>query len=93
MDNVQKCPNLLLLVQFVFSINCSNAFCERVFSVMKALWRDERNKLDIETVRAELFTSFNINMHCDDFHTMVKSCPSLQKAASSSAKYKPRMGK
>ena len=92
-DGIFKCANLLTLVQFVLSLNCTNAFCERVFSAMKLLWRDERGNLDVETVRAELFLCFNIEDTCEQFHTAVKSNSALLCAASSSSKYKPRLHK
>ena len=92
-DGIFKCANLLTLVQFVLSLNCTNAFCERVFSAMKLLWRDERGNLDVETVRAELFLCFNIEDTCEQFHIAVKSNSALLRAASSSSKYKPRLHK
>ncbi|KAL4104819.1 hypothetical protein QTP88_020095 [Uroleucon formosanum] len=38
----------------IFSIPISNAFVERVFSLMGNLWSDERNRLSVEMVKSEL---------------------------------------
>lgn len=92
-SSAKPCPNLLKIVQYGFAIECSNAFCERVFSSMKLLWRDERNQLDIETVRAELFICFNFDQNCVQFAHTVRSGKELLNAARSSDKYKPRTGK
>ena len=39
-------PLLYKLVAFVFSIPVSNAFVERVFSLVSSQWSKERNRLD-----------------------------------------------
>ncbi|GFV42261.1 dimer_Tnp_hAT domain-containing protein [Trichonephila clavipes] len=41
----EEAPNLLKIVQFVCSVPVSNAFVERIFSVMGNVWTDERNRL------------------------------------------------
>ncbi|GFT64730.1 dimer_Tnp_hAT domain-containing protein [Trichonephila clavipes] len=50
----EEAPNLLKIVQFVCSVPVSNAFVERIFSVMGNVWTDERNRLAVNTVKSEL---------------------------------------
>ncbi|GFV49939.1 putative DD41D transposase [Trichonephila clavipes] len=47
----EEAPNLLKIVQFVSSVPVSNAFVERIFSVMGNVWTDERNRLAVNTVK------------------------------------------
>ena len=51
---------LLILVKYIMSIPVSNASVERIFSVMRNVWTDERNRMCIESVRSELCVFFNI---------------------------------
>ncbi|GFU83166.1 nucleic-acid-binding protein from transposon X-element [Trichonephila clavipes] len=46
----EEAPNLLKIVQFVCSVPVSNAFVERIFSVMGNGWTDERNRLAVNTL-------------------------------------------
>ena len=53
--------NLLKIVSYVLSIPASNAFCERIFSLMNTKWRSERNRSsDCRTCerRAPSFSEF-----------------------------------
>ncbi|CAF3468658.1 unnamed protein product [Rotaria socialis] len=61
-------PNLKKLVQFVFSIPASNAFCETIFSHMKYLWNDNRNRMSHDLVGAELKIKMNIHFTCAQFY-------------------------
>ncbi|GFS81713.1 hypothetical protein TNCV_2706611 [Trichonephila clavipes] len=47
----EEAPNLLKIVQFVCSVPVSNAFVERIFSVMGNVWTDERNRLAVNTLK------------------------------------------
>jgi hypothetical protein len=59
-------PNLLkIVVCFVYS--CS-AIVECVFSIMKNLWTDDQNRLQIKTVESELAVRLNFKMMCVEFH-------------------------
>ncbi|CAF1358896.1 unnamed protein product [Rotaria sordida] len=46
-------PNFKKLVQFVFSIPASNAFCEIIFNYMKYLWNNNRNRMMHNLVSVE----------------------------------------
>ncbi|KAF3832153.1 hypothetical protein F7725_025818, partial [Dissostichus mawsoni] len=51
--------NLRKVSAYIFSIPCSNAHTERVFSMMTSAWRNERNRLDVDSVKAELHICVN----------------------------------
>ncbi|CAF1459085.1 unnamed protein product, partial [Didymodactylos carnosus] len=75
------------LLSYVYSIPCSNAFAEGVFSHMKHAWTPSRNSMSIETVAAELQIRLNCKMKCNDFFTFVQNEPDLIKCARRSEKY------
>ena len=79
---------LLRLVSFVLSIPVSNANCERVFSIMNALWTNSRNKLNFNLVKAELMMKMNFHMSCNEFYDFISKDKDLLKAAKSQKKYK-----
>ena len=47
-------PNLFQLTSFVLSLPASNAFPERIFSLMASKWRTDRNRMSVSLVSAEL---------------------------------------
>ncbi|CAF3498405.1 unnamed protein product [Rotaria socialis] len=53
------CDETTQLISYVYSISCSNAFTEDVFSHMKHLWTNSRNSMLSETVAAELKIRLN----------------------------------
>lgn len=75
------------MIQSVFSIPCSNAYVERIFSVMNHSWTDNRNRLSEETVKAELCIRLNLSCSCEEFFENVKFKTDLLKAAKSQKKY------
>lgn len=80
-------PILLKIVQAVLAIPCSNAFVERVFSVMNNLWTDERNRLSVGIVKSELCIRYNLVYSCSEFYDLAIKNSKLIKAAKSNAKY------
>lgn len=66
-------PNLFKIVQHIFAIPPNNAYVERVFSKMKFIWNDRRNRLQNDMVKAELFIHFNIQMTCSEFSEFLKT--------------------
>lgn len=80
-------PNLQKLVGYVLSIPISNANVERIFSLMKNLWIDERNRMRPELVKAELCVKVNYDQSCSDFLTYVGGQKCLLKASKSEQKY------
>ncbi|KAI6656015.1 hypothetical protein LOD99_1749 [Oopsacas minuta] len=80
-------PNLLSLVEFALALPVSNAYVERIFSLMKNLWTDERNRLSTEMVKAELCVKLNYSLSCKDFYNFIRQEKRLLKIAKSSDKY------
>jgi hypothetical protein len=64
--------NLKCLVSFCLALPGCNAAAERVFSLINALWTDEINRLNIETVEALTIvkTYFN-NFSCAEFYVQI----------------------
>ncbi|CAM5148887.1 unnamed protein product [Eretmochelys imbricata] len=89
-----EAPNLLKIVQHVLAVPPTNAFVERVFSVMKNLRTDERNRLRVGAVKAELFVHFNYTMTCAEFAGFLKTkaAKELVVAARQEQKYEPGEG-
>lgn len=83
-----KATNLKRIVEYVFSVPCSNAYVERIFSHMNGLWTDERNRLGVDTVKAELDIRNNLTYSCSEFFDYVKDQTDLLSAARSCTKYK-----
>lgn len=79
--------NLLKIIQAVLSIPTSNAFPERVFSLMEQVWTKSRNRMEVELVKAELFTVINFDMSCNEFLNYARSKPNLLKAIKSTKRY------
>ncbi|CAF3791042.1 unnamed protein product [Rotaria sordida] len=83
----ERVPNLQRLVQFVFAIPVSNAYCETVFSHMKYLWNNNRNRMKQDLVGAELKIKMNTNYTCTEFYDYLLNKPDLLKEIRSSNKY------
>ena len=79
---------LLKLIAFIFSIPVSNAYAERVFSLMEDAWTDKRNRLSVAMVKAELQVRLNFQLSCSEFKTFIENQPGLLTAAKKNTKYK-----
>ena len=80
-------PNLHKFICFLFSIPCSNAYVESVFSIMKHLYDDKRNHMSTELIRAELQIRLNSSLRCREAYEYFLSKPELLKLVQSSEKY------
>ncbi|KAI6647018.1 hypothetical protein LOD99_9017 [Oopsacas minuta] len=80
-------PCIRKLVSSIFAIPASNAVCERVFSLSKVQWSDDRNKLDISTVGALLKVIVNFEMSCREIHQKLTNNEVALKKICSNAKY------
>jgi hypothetical protein len=85
--NGEDVPNLRKLIEFVFAIPASNAYCESIFSCMKYLWNNNRNRMTFELVGAELKIQMNTNLTCKAFYEYLLTKPDLLKKIRSSDKY------
>ena len=79
--------NLTRIVETVMSINISNDFVERVFSHMHRIWTDDRSRLGIDLIKAEICVKNNFDMNCIEFKSYVESNEKLFKSVKTSDKY------
>ena len=80
-------PLLYKLVSIVFSMPVSNAFVERVFSLVSAQWTKERNSLSEKTVKSILQVKVNLEVSCGEMQQIVSKNKELLEQILSSAKY------
>lgn len=87
--------DLKLVVSKALSVPISNAFVERIFSIMEAVWRDDRNRMRVSLVKAELATRINFDMNCDQFFKYLKKPEQSKflKDASTQKKYSFKQNK
>ncbi len=83
----KKLPNLSRVMESAFCIPIANDYVERIFSVIKNLWTDERNRMSIDLVKSEICIRFNYDMTCSQFYDYIKDNTKLLNAAKSSKKY------
>ncbi|XP_064418172.1 uncharacterized protein LOC135358689 [Latimeria chalumnae] len=82
--------NLKKISSYIFSIPCSNTHTERVFSLMTTAWRNERNRLDVDSVKGELQICVNLTGECKDMYSEFLKNKKLLKAARDGQKYRVR---
>ena len=88
MVNMLQAPaNLFTVVSYVLFILASNAFCERISSLMNTKWRSERNRATVELVSAEFQVSVNFSKSCNDFYGFVVKDQKVLDAAARSQIY------
>ncbi len=80
-------PNFKKLICYIFSIPCSNSYVETIFSHMKHVWSDYRNRMEIELVSAELKVRMNGNYSCQRFYQHILLEKNLLKEIRKNAKY------
>ena len=59
-----------------------------IFSIMKNLGTDERNRMDTSLVKAEICTRINFEMSCNEFYDFVSKRNDILSAAKSNKKCK-----
>ena len=85
--NPNKTPNFKNLICYIVSIPCSNSYVETIFSHMKHVWSDYRNRMEIDLVSAELKIRMNGNYSCPKFYHHILSEKTLLKEIRKNAKY------
>ena len=78
---------LYKLISIVFSMSVSNAFVERVFSLVSAQWSRERNSLSKKTVKSILQVKVNLKASCGEMQQILCKNKELPDQILSSAKY------
>jgi hypothetical protein len=73
------------LVSVILCIAPSNAFCERIFSLVSGVWTNEQNLFD--TVNAIVSIKANSDFDCSNAYQLFLSNEDLLKAAKSDEKY------
>ena len=67
--NFETFSEISKIVNFFFAIPGHNANCERIFSLIKSQWTDERNRLLVATVRDLVIIKFNFkSFTCSQFY-------------------------
>lgn len=79
--------NMFRIVSFVLSVPGSNAFVERIFSLMTIKWSDSRNRCSTELIKNELQISVNCDLSCNDFSLAMQEEKGLLESVKSSKKY------
>jgi hypothetical protein len=76
-------------LEFSFAIPGSTAAIERVFSIVNALWADEKCRLLVETIKAVIVTKTHFQeLSCNDFYTLISNNPKLLQEIRSFMMYK-----
>ena len=76
------------MCQYMLAIPAHNANIERIFSMLRTQWTDERNRMLIETIKFTLIVKYNLkNKDCIEFYKDVCKNDVLLKEVHKSAKY------
>lgn len=70
------------------AIPIGNDFVERLFSGLKRVWTDDRNRLNMTLIKTEICIKNNFSYSCLDFKDYIKTNNECIKAAKSNAKYR-----
>jgi hypothetical protein len=80
--------NISTVVEVSLSLPGTNAVGERVFSLVNALWTDERNRLELSTVKSIVLVKHHFrNYKCPEFHEFLLRNRKILEQIHSSAKY------
>ena len=79
--------NFQKLVEFVFCLPGTSAPVERIFSIIKNMWSDDRSSMHEKNVRALLVCKSNIDLACTEFYENIKSNVVLLKKVIGTDKY------
>lgn len=83
----EKMTNMFKIVSFVLSVPGSNAFVERIFSLMSGKWSDARNRCSTELIKNELLVTVNCHLSCKEFYLAVQKDKKMLESVRSSRKY------
>lgn len=75
------------IVEYIFCLPATSAPVERVFSHINKMWTAEKTRLQIKTLKAMLYTKYNLQFSCLEFYEFLKNKPTLLRQIISSEKY------
>lgn len=69
-------------------ISGTNTQAERLFSIVKGMWTQERSELKLQRIAAMALIKYNTNQSCIEFYQSIKGNRSVLDAIRSGEKYK-----
>lgn len=78
--------NMFKIVSYVLSVPGSNAFVERIFSLMTNKWSDSRNRCSTELIKNELLVTVNYVLPCKEFYLAVQKNKKMLEISRGAAK-------
>lgn len=85
--NLEQLMNIYKIVSFIYSIPPTSSFCERIFSINKLKYREERNRCQLNLIKYELMISLNNSESCIEVYDKFIQNKKLLEASKSSKKY------
>jgi hypothetical protein len=80
--------NIITVVEFSISLSGTYAAVDRVFSLVNALWTDERNRLKVPTVKSIVLVKHHFRSYkCPEFNEFLLRNRKILEQIHSSAKY------
>jgi hypothetical protein len=80
--------NISTVAEFSLSLPGTNAAVERVFTLVNALWTDERNRLEVSTVKSIVLVKHHFrNYKCPELHEFLLRNRKILEQIHSFAKY------
>lgn len=65
--------NFSTIIEYALCFPGTSAPAERIFSKINKIWKEERSKLSIETLKSILIVKCNMEFTCTEFHEFLKS--------------------
>lgn len=86
--SIEQYSEFETIAQYLFAIPAHNANIERIFSIIKAQWSDERNRLLLESVKSIALLKYNFkDVSCENFFDMIRNDHNFLEKIKSSEKY------
>lgn len=85
-DGIQV-VNLEKLVELVLSLPGTSTEVERIFSLVKALWTDQKNSFHLDTIFSFISIQYNCEMSCVEFFKEIKKEHNILKQVMTQEKY------
>lgn len=75
------------LIEYILCLPGTSAAVERVFSLIKNVWKTESARLDMSTLKAILLVKKNLDYSCVEFYQFLRAQPALLRKIVSQDKY------